>query len=296
MSEGRYQSIFRDDLFAGRTALITGGGTGIGRCTAHELASLGAKVVLAARRPEPLEKTREEIESAGGQVATAVMDIRDDDAVNETVAAIAAEHGPIHLLFNNAGGQFVSPAADIKPKGWRTVVDLILNATFIVSNAVYRHSMQEHGGAIVNMMADIHTGFPGMAHMAAARAGIANMAISLSYEWAAAGVRVNNVAPGTILSVGMKSYPPDIQERTAKEAYSLPSARLGTESEVSAAVTFLLSPAAAYITGETICIDGGSRFQKGRILYAGRHDNCPPFNAFHLREDFSGTPFEKVTK
>lgn len=296
MTENSYQSVFRADLFDGQTVLVTGGGSGIGRCTAHELASLGAKVVVAGRRPEPLDAVQKEIESTGGSCATVQLDIRDEDAVEEAVSGVVAEHGPITGLFNNAGGQFVSKAEEISAKGWRTVIDLILNGSFIVSSAVYRHSMQEHGGAIVNMLADIWTGFPAMAHMAAARAGLQNLTISLSYEWANAGVRVNAVAPGTILSSGMKSYPPEIQKRTAEGIYSEPSARLGTESEVSAVVTFLLGPAAAYVTGETVCIDGGSRFQKGRVFYAGRHEKSRPFNAFHLRERFEGTPFEKLTK
>ncbi len=287
----RFDSCFRPDLFAGKTVLVTGGGTGIGRCTAHELAALGATVLIAARRAEPLERTAAEIHAAGGRCDTAVLDIRQEDAVERTVEAFVARHGRIDGLVNNAGGQFVQPAAQMSAKGWRTVVDLILNGTFLMSSAVFRHSMQQHGGAIVNMLADIWTGYPGMAHMAAARAGIANLSITLSMEWAAHDVRVNSVAPGTILSSGMLTYPRVVQETAAKGASESPPARLGTESEVSGAIVFLLSPAAAYITGVSLPVDGGSQFHKGRLLPMGGHRGLTPFDGFPLKPDFSGTPF-----
>ena len=290
----RFESVFRPGLFEGKTVLVTGGGTGIGRCTAHELAALGANVVIAARRKEPLERTAAEIRAAGGRCDTAELNIRDEKAVDATVAALAAKHGRIDALVNNAGGQFVQPAAQLSPNGWRTVIDLNLNGTFLVSSAVYRHSLEQHGGAIVNMLADVWTGYPGMAHMAAARAGIANLTITLSMEWAASDVRVNCVAPGTILSSGMLTYPREVQEIAAREAANAPPARLGTESEVSAAVVFLLSPAAAYVSGVTLAVDGGSQFHKGRLMKIGRHRGLSRFDGFHLKPDFSGTPFARA--
>jgi len=286
-----FDSVFRPDLFEGRVMLVTGGGTGIGRCTAHELAALGATVVIAARREEPLTRTAAEISEAGGRCETALLNIRDEKAVDETVAAIVARHGRVDGLVNNAGGQFVQPAAEMSPNGWRTVIDLNLNGSFLMASAVYRHTMRTHGGAIVNMLADIWTGYPAMAHMAAARAGIENLSITLSMEWAASDVRVNCVAPGTILSSGMLHYSRAIQEQTVAEAALTPAARLGTESEVSAAIVFLLSPAAAYITGETLKIDGGARFQKGRLMRTGGHAGLSRWDGFHLKPDFSGTPF-----
>ena len=288
---GRYESVFRPGLFEGKTVLVTGGGTGLGRCTAHELAALGANVVIAARRLELLEKTAAEMTEAGGRCDTVQLNIRDEKAVDAVVAGIVAKHGRIDGLVNNAGGQFVQPAAQVSPNGWRTVIDLILNGTFLMSSAVYRHSMQQHGGAIVNMMADIWTGFPGMAHMAAARAGIGNLGITLSMEWAASDVRVNAVAPGTILSSGMLHYPREIQERIVLEMMDSTPARLGTESEVSAAIVFLLSPAAAFVTGVTLEIDGGQQFQKGRLIRMGHHRGLTRFDGFHLKPDFSGTAF-----
>jgi len=286
-----YQSVFRPGLFDGKTILVTGGGTGLGRCTAHELAALGANVVIAARRSEPLEQTAAEIRAAGGRCQTALLNIRDEKAVDEVVARLAGEHGRIDGLVNNAGGQFVSPAAKITPNGWRTVIDLILTGTFLMSSAVHRHSMEKHGGAIVNMMADIWTGFPGMAHMAAARAGIGNLTITLAMEWAASDVRVNSVAPGTILSSGMLHYPREIQERIVDEMVESTPARLGTESEVSAAIVFLLSPAAAFVTGVTLPVDGGQQFQKGRLIRMGRHRGLARYDGFQLAADYSGTPF-----
>ena len=288
----RYQSIYRSDLFAEQVILITGGGTGLGRCAAHELASLGATVVIAARRIEILKQTANEIKDSGGKSDVIEVNIRDEASIEAAVSQIVERHGRIDGLYNNAGGQFVSPIEDMSPNAWRTVVDLNLNGTFLMSNAVYRHSMKEHGGAIVNMLADIWTGYPGMAHMAAARAGIENMAKTMSIEWAEHDVRVNCVAPGSILSSGMLTYPKEIQEYSVEITKSQPSGRMGTESEVAAAVVFLLSPASTYIRGETIRVDGGESFQKERLLPVGKHDGTTPFNGFHLPTDYSGSPFE----
>jgi citronellol/citronellal dehydrogenase len=293
MAEPRkYQSVFRSDLFRDHVVFVTGGGTGLGRCTAHELASLGAHVVIAGRRQEPLESTAAEIAATGGSCSWVQIDVRDEISVERAVTRVLQEHARIDGLVNNAGGQFVSMADQMSANGWRSVIDLNLNGTFLVSREVYRQSMRERGGAIVSMLADIWTGYPGMSHMAAARAGIENLTRTLALEWCAAGVRVNCVAPGTILSSGMHRYPREVQERTAKGSEEIAAARLGTESEVSAGIVFLLSPAAAYITGETLCIDGGAQFQKGRFVRLSRHDKFVPFNGFHLRPDFTGTPFE----
>jgi citronellol/citronellal dehydrogenase len=286
-----FDSVFRPGLFAGQVVLVTGGGTGIGRCTAHELAHLGAQVVIAARRREPLERTAAEIADAGGRCDVVELNVRDDAAVDAAVAGIVAKHGRLDALVHNAGGQFVAPVEKMTPNGWRSVIDLNLNGTFWMATAAYRHWMREHGGAIVCMLADIWTGYPAMAHMSAARAGIENLTWTLAMEWAASDIRINCIAPGTILSSGMLTYPPNVQEFTAREATHSPPARLGTESEVSAGIVFLLSPAAAYISGETLRVDGGARFEKRRLMKIGGHGGTSRWNGFHLRPDFAGTPF-----
>ena len=277
-----YSSVFAPGLFDGKTALITGGGTGIGRCTAHELAALGAHVVICGRREEPLRATVQEIEEAGGKASWASLNIRDEAAIEQTVASIAEEHGGIDLLVNNAGGQFISPAAHIRAKGWRAVVDTNLNGTFLVTQAVYNASMRSRGGAIVNVIAEMKNGFPGMAHTGAARAGVDNLTKTLAVEWAADGVRINAIAPGNILSSGMTTYPEAMLKAAKPMMFGNPMARMGTESEVSAAIVFLLSPASAYTTGATLWVDGASSLCKVPMVPLQKHGKCPPYDGFHL--------------
>jgi citronellol/citronellal dehydrogenase len=292
----RFDSIYRPDLFKGKTVLITGGGTGIGRCTAHELASLGATVVISGRREAVLGETAEEIRSDGGLCEFESMDLRDGDSVEEAVARMRERVGVLHGLFNNAGGQFSARAEKISESAWQKVVDLNLNGTFRVTRAVFDASMKEHGGTIVNMLADVRNGYVGMAHSAAARAGIENMTITLSLEWSRFDIRLNCVAPGTILSKGMLTYPEEVQESAVRGAKRIPAARLGTESEVSAAAIFLLSPASAFTTGQTIAIDGGSSFQKSRLYGITNHPPTSAWKGFHHDESWSGTPFEELER
>ena len=293
---GSFESIYHPDLFRDQTVLITGGGTGIGRCTAHELASLGAHVVISGRREEVLAETAEEIRSDGGSCEFEAMDIRDAESVEGSVARVCERAGPIHSLFNNAGGQFSAPAEKISESAWLKVVDLNLHGTYRVTRAVFDASMKEHGGQIVNMLADIRSGYVGMVHSAAARAGIENMSITLALEWARYNIRLNCVAPGTILSKGMLTYPEEVQESAVRGAKRIPAARLGTESEVSAAVIFLLSPASAFTTGQTIAIDGGSSFEKSRLYAITRHEPTSAWNGFHRDSDWEGTPFEELER
>ncbi|SKA20967.1 citronellol/citronellal dehydrogenase [Enhydrobacter aerosaccus] len=276
-----YRSVFAPGLFQGQTVLVTGGGSGIGRCTAHELAALGAHVVIAGRKIEKLEAVKAEIEAAGHTCETHTFDIREEAQVKESIARIVARNGRIDGLFNNAGGQFPSPAAQLSAKGFDVVVRNNLTGGFLVSREVYTQSMQQHGGSIVNMTADYRNGFPNMVHTGAARAGMANLTMTLAYEWAVSGVRVNSVAPGWIASSGMDTYTGEFKEQIPKLKGYCPLGRLGTESEVSAAVCFLLSKAAAYITGTEIRIDGGVPLAN-RSVDLPATDRSQSFNGFHL--------------
>jgi citronellol/citronellal dehydrogenase len=276
-----YRSVFTPGLFVGRTIVVTGGGSGIGRCTAHEIAALGAHVAICGRKQEKLDVVKGEIEAAGGGCETHIFDIREESQVKEAVARIVAKNGRIHGLFNNAGGQFPSPAAQLSAKGFDVVVRNNLTGGFLVSREVYVQSMQQHGGSIVNMTADYRNGFPNMVHTGAARAGMANLTMTLAYEWAVSGVRVNSVAPGWIASSGMDTYTGEFKEQIPKLKGYCPLGRLGTESEVSAAVCFLLSDASAYITGTEIRIDGGVPLAN-RSVDLPATDKSQPFNGFHL--------------
>lgn len=278
----RFDSVFRRDLFADRVVVVTGGGTGIGRCIAHELASLGAHVVVAARRSEPLDATVSEIERSGGRASAKRLNIRDEQQVDTVMAEIVSDHGRLDGVVNNAGGQFPSPAEKISAKGWRAVIDTNLSGTFFVCQSAFNHWMGQHGGAIVNIAADVWVGYPGLAHTGAARAGVINLTKTLAFEWVRRGVRVNAVAPGVILSSGMLNYPPEVQKLAANGSRDSPPSRLGSESEVSAAVVFLLSPAAAYITADTLRVDGGSSLHKPHFTPIGHHDRLPTWDGFHL--------------
>jgi citronellol/citronellal dehydrogenase len=281
----RFRSVFKEGLFQGEVMLVTGGGTGIGRCIAHELAHLGAHVVISGRRTEPLETVVGEIEASGGAASFAPMNIREQEIVHQVVGEIVSEHGRLDAIVNNAGGQFASPAAMIRPKGWRAVIDTNLNGTWYVCQAAYAHHMARHGGRIVNIVAEMWNGFPGMAHTGAARAGVVNMTKTLAIEWAAAGICINSVAPGTIRSSGMNNYPQAVQQAAIQIARKNPSSRLGSESEVSAAVAYLLSPAAAYVTGETLRVDGGSSLQKEPMIPMQRHRKSEAWEGLHLPTD-----------
>ncbi len=288
-SADRFDSIFRPGLFEDRVVLVTGGGTGIGRCIAHELASLGATVIVAARRPEPLETVVEEIAEVGGRAEARTLNIREPDGVDAVLGEIVASHGRLDGVVNNAGGQFPIPAGDLSPKGWLAVVDTNLNGTWWVSLAAYKHAFREQGhGAIVNIVADVWAGMPGMVHTGAARAGVMNMTLTLAAEWATQGVRVNAVAPGPILTSGLGTYPEEMQRRTLNEARVTPPARLGTESEVSSAVVYLLSPAATYVSGEVMKVDGATCVYKNPMVPLGNHAGTPSWDGFHLKPQLAG--------
>jgi citronellol/citronellal dehydrogenase len=277
-----YDSIYRQDLFAGRTVIVTGGGSGIGRCTAHELASLGAHVAIVGRSTGKLERVRGEIESDGGSISIHIADIRDEDSVIATVEQVLVDRGRIDGLVNNAGGQYRAPMKSISTKGFEAVVRSNLTGGFIVMREVYNRWMVDHGGSIVNMIADIWHGWPHFSHSAAARGGMLTLSECAATEWAESGVRVNTVAPGSIASQGLDTYEAKDTAFIQNDLTpGIPLQRFGTEAEVSAAIVFLLSRAASYITGSCIRIDGGAPNARRGWWDLQPATNNEAFDGFH---------------
>lgn len=277
-----YESIFAPGLFDGSTVLVTGGGSGIGRCVVHELTHLGAHVAVVGRSADKLDRVRREVEDDGGDVSTYVCDIRDEDAVVGVVDAVVSERGRIDGLVNNAGGQYRAPLKDITTKGFEAVVRTNLTGGFVVMREVYNRTMAAHGGSIVNMIADIWHGWPHFSHSAAARGGMFTLTESAATEWAASGVRVNSVAPGSIASCGLDTYDAKDREFIRNEVTpGIPLQRFGTEAEVSAAIVYLLSPAAAFVTGSCLRIDGGAPNARRGLWELQPVEHDTPFEGFH---------------
>ena len=283
-----YRSAFAPGLMAGKVVVVTGGGSGIGRCTAHELASLGAQVVLIGRKLEKLQAVQAEIVEDGGAATLHSCDIRQEEAVTQVVAAIVASQGRIDGLVNNAGGQYITPLANISAKGWQAVIDTNLTGGFLMARECYLQAMQHSGGSIVNIVADMWGSMPGMAHSGAARAGMVSLTETAALEWARSGVRVNAVAPGYIASSGMDHYPPEQGPRLRAMATTVPLGRFGNEAETSAGIVFLLSPAASFIRGSTLRIDGarpqvrmGWETQHASTAAVSGRMAVEPFDGFH---------------
>ncbi|NOX49915.1 MAG: SDR family oxidoreductase [Gammaproteobacteria bacterium] len=281
-----YQSGFKQDLFKDQTIFIAGGGGGLGRCIAHELASLGASIVLAGRTMKNLQRTESEIIEDGGCVLGCYdLELRDEPAVIELVATISNQHGTIHGLVNAAGGQFPSKLENLSLNGWNAVLQNNLTSYFLVAREVYNQGMKQHGGVIVNIGADYDRGMPGMGHNGAARAGLSNLTFTAATEWARSGVRVNCVIPGFIATTGLDRYPEEDWQALAAIERKIPLARHGTAAEISAMVVFLLSDMAAYVTGADFRVDGGIHNGAGGFLFQpSEAQNSKTFNGFHRDE------------
>jgi NAD(P)-dependent dehydrogenase (short-subunit alcohol dehydrogenase family) len=255
--------MFRQDTFDGKTVLITGGGTGIGEKTAREFAAHGATVGVAARREEPLAETVEAIEADGGEASWRQLDIRDEELIEEVVDGFWEEWGRIDILINNAGANFISPAAGISANGWRTVIDINLNGTFLMSKAVGRKMIGDgEGGRIINMSAtNAQNGSPMISHSGASKAGINSMTESLAVEWGPAGVTVNAICPGPVRTEGSDKQLWQDEELVEEMRAQIPLGRFATPEDIAPLAMFIASEMGAFLNGALIAIDGGDRLR-----------------------------------
>ena len=246
--------LFQPGLLDGQVAIVSGGGSGLGRASALELAALGARVVVCGRRLDPLEETAAQAD--GGRVEARSCDIREEEQVEALVEGVLERHGRIDLLLNNAGGQYMTPSEDITPKGFRTVLRLNVEGTWLMTHAVATRAMMpdSRGGKIVNVTLSPHHGLPGMAHSSAARAAVENLTRVLSIEWARFGIRLTALAAGHFATdTLMTKYPKQVVDGVAG---TVPLGRLGTEEEFAWLVAYLASPAGDYLSGAILTIDG----------------------------------------
>ncbi|HEU4406610.1 MAG TPA: SDR family oxidoreductase [Polyangiaceae bacterium] len=248
--------MFAPGLFAGQVVLVTGGGTGIGLAAAREFAALGARVAIAGRSEDKLAAGRAALEADGAEPFARTCDIREPEGCEALVDAVLGRFGRLDVLVNNAGGQFPAPAAQMSPKGFDAVVRNNLSGTFYMTRAAATRAMlPARRGRVVNVIANVARGFPGMAHTGAARAGVDNLTKSLALEWAPSGLRVNAVAPGNnIRSSGTAQYGEALLEAARR---ATPLKRLGTPEEVARVIVFLSSDLNDYVTGCTYYVDGG---------------------------------------
>ncbi len=246
--------MFASNLLENKTVLVTGGRSGIGYSIAASALKYGAKLFIASRNAEKLKLAAERLSELGECKAFA-CDIREPEQLSALADFIAAEAGQLDILVNNAGGQFPSTAEDISINGWNAVVNNNLNGTWYCTQQMAKSFfIPQEAGVIVNIIANIERGFPGMAHTGAARAGVENLTKTLAVEWSKYNIRINAVAPGIIKSSGLENYPPELVQGIADK---IPMKRLGTTQEVADLSLFLM--VATYMTGETVYLDGGQR-------------------------------------
>jgi citronellol/citronellal dehydrogenase len=255
--EPAFRSPLTDDANAGRTAIVTGGGTGIGRATARELARTGARVAICGRRPEPLEEARGELEAAGRDVLAMPCDVREPEQVESFLDAIDERFGGVDVLVNNAGGQFAAPLEAIALKGMRAVHRLNVDASWNVTHAVAeRWMIPGRSGFVCFLGFSPRRGVPLMAHSSAARAALENMASSIAIEWSKYGIRAVCIAAGVIRTEGMLQY--GGESLVDEYAKTVPMGRAGRPEEVAATIAFLASAGGGYVTGTTVAVDGGA--------------------------------------
>ena len=247
--------IFAPGLLQGRVCVVSGAGSGLGRETALELARLGATVIGCGRRLEPLEETAAAIEPLAGDAEAVAMDIRDEEAVDSLFDGVVERHGRVDVLVNNAGGQFLSPAEAISPKGFRTVIELNVLGTWLMTHAAATKAfIPQESGKVLSVTLSPHNGMPGMVHSGAARAAVENMMRTLAVEWARFGIRACAIAAGQFDTETLRTkYPPEVVEAVPA---TVPLQRLGTEEEMAWLVAYLASPAGDFFSGTTITIDG----------------------------------------
>jgi NAD(P)-dependent dehydrogenase (short-subunit alcohol dehydrogenase family) len=255
--------MFSQDMLAGKSALITGGGTGIGRALAIAFARHGAHVTVAARREEPLQETVRQIEAIGGRAAYRLLDIRDEDAVEAVVGEVWDAQSRIDILVNNAGGNFLAPAANMRAKGFRSVIDINLVGSFLMSHAVGRRMIDDGaGGRIINMSAtNAERGSPMMVHSGASKAGINSMTETLAVEWGAAGITVNAILPGPVRTEGSDERLWTDPDLVARLEGRIPLGRFALPEDIAPLALFLASPGGAFITGSLLVVDGGDRLR-----------------------------------
>jgi citronellol/citronellal dehydrogenase len=250
-------TVYRPDLFKGKTAIVTGAGSGFGFAIATLFARLGADLAILGRNEERLFKARAFLESLGARVYAEALNIRDHERCLAFVGNVWGKQGHLDVLINNAGGQFPQMAIDIKPKGWNAVIDNNLNGTWYMMQAAANAWVERKSpGAIVNIVADFWRGMPGIAHTAAARAGVTYLSKSVAVEWAPLGIRVNCLAPGVLETSGFAHYPP---EGLATYAEANPMKKAGDVWDVAEACVYLAGPSAKFITGEVLTVDGGQQ-------------------------------------